>query len=257
MDPKFSMLAYLVIREGTKWTDVVRLEAGKTSTIGRASTNKVVIRDERASRIHAELFFSNGRWTLRDLESRNGTLLNGEPTTGDYELKPQDCIRIANCHISFVNDLSSAFPDNIEADTGVLLKHLAADTNAADFKDLADDLANVDGIDSHVSQFPTTITHRKGQTKLLDRQMQPKGVSEAVASLCRIAFELANQNDEKGIADTALDGIFDGTKSNAAALLLAPYDLEELPTSDDVNVIAWKTVGTPKYHRLTKHLAET
>ena len=257
MDPKFSMLAYLVIREGTKWTDVVRLEAGKTSTIGRASTNKVVIRDERASRIHAELFFSNGRWTLRDLESRNGTLLNGEPTTGDYELKPQDCIRIANCHISFVNDLSSAFPDNIEADTGVLLKHLAADTNAADFKDLADDLANVDGIDSHVSQFPTTITHRKGQTKLLDRQMQPKGVSEAVASLCRIAFELANQNDEKGIADTALDGIFDGTKSNAAALLLAPYDLEESPTSNDVNVIAWKTVGTPKYHRLTKHLAET
>ena len=254
------MLAYLVIREGTKWTDVVRLEAGKTSTIGRASTNKVVIRDERASRIHAELFFSNGAWTLRDLESRNGTLINGEPTTGDYELKPQDCIRIANCHISFVNDLSSAFPENIETDTGVLLKHLAADTNEADFDGIAVEIANLeeaDKLDGHNSQFPTTITHRKGQTKLLDRRSQSKGVSDAVASLCRIAFELANQNDEKGIADTALDGIFDGTKSNAAALLLAPYDLKEIPTSDDVSVIAWKTVGTPKYHRLTKHLAKT
>jgi transcriptional regulator with GAF, ATPase, and Fis domain len=251
------MLAYLVIREGTKWTDVVRLEAGKTSTIGRASTNKVVIRDERASRIHAELFFSNGAWTLRDLESRNGTLINGESTTGDYELKPQDCIRIANCHISFVNDLSSAFPENIETDTGVLLEHLAADTNDADFAGLAGKIDSLEEVDGHISQFPTTITHRKGQTKLLDRQSQSKGISDAVASLCRIAFELANQNDEKGIADTALDGIFDSTKSNAAALLLAPYDLEEIPTSDDVSVIAWKTVGTPKYHRLTKHLATT
>jgi Nif-specific regulatory protein len=251
------MLAYLVIREGTKWTDVVRLEAGKTSTIGRASTNKVVIRDERASRIHAELFFSNGAWTLRDLESRNGTLINGESTTGDYELKPQDCIRIANCHISFVNDLSSAFPENIETDTGVLLEHLAADTNDADFAGLAGKIDSLEEVDGHISQFPTTITHRKGQTKLLDRQSQSKGISDAVASLCRIAFELANQNDEKGIADTALDGIFESTKSNAAALLLAPYDLEEIPTSDDVSVIAWKTVGTPKYHRLTKHLATT
>ena len=254
------MLAYLVIREGTKWTDVVRLEAGKTSTIGRASTNKVVIRDERASRIHAELFFSNGEWRLRDLESRNGTLINGESTIGDYELKPQDCIRIANCHISFVTDLSSAFPDNIEADTGVLLKHLAADTNEADFEGIVDELAGLEAAEelaSDGSQFPTTITHRKLQTKLLDRRSQPKGVSDAVASLCRIAFELANQNDEKGIADTALDGIFDGTESNAAALLLAPYDLDEPPTSSDVTVIAWKTVGTPKYHRLTKYLAKT
>jgi transcriptional regulator with GAF, ATPase, and Fis domain/pSer/pThr/pTyr-binding forkhead associated (FHA) protein len=254
------MLAYLVIREGTKWTDVVRLEAGKTSTIGRASTNKVVIRDERASRIHAELFFSNGAWTIRDLESRNGTLINGESTTGDYELKPQDCIRIANCHISFVNDLSSAFPENIETDTGVLLKHLAADTNEADFDGIAVKIANleeVDELDGNSSQFPTTITHRKGQTKLLDRRSPSKGVSDAVASLCRIAFELANQNDEKGIADTALEGVFDCTKCNAAALLLAPYDLEEIPTSDDVSVIAWKTVGTPKYHRLTEFLAKT
>ena len=30
------MLAYLVIREGSKWTDVFRLVEGRTITIGRA-----------------------------------------------------------------------------------------------------------------------------------------------------------------------------------------------------------------------------
>ena len=41
------MLAYLVIREGSKWTDVFRLVPGRTVTIGRAGTNQIVIKDER------------------------------------------------------------------------------------------------------------------------------------------------------------------------------------------------------------------
>ena len=114
------MLAYLVIREGSKWVDVIRLEAGRTATIGRASTNKVTIQDDRASRFHAEVFFSDEHWVLRDLESRNGTLVNGQPITGDYNLIVNDTIRIANCQLSFVEELSSAFPDSFEADTGVL-----------------------------------------------------------------------------------------------------------------------------------------
>ena len=65
------MLAYLVIREGSKWTDVFRLVAGRTVTIGRAPTNQIVVKDERCSRHHAEIFLSKDRWVLRDLESRN------------------------------------------------------------------------------------------------------------------------------------------------------------------------------------------
>ena len=67
------MLAYLVIREGTKWTDVFRLVPGRTVTIGRAATNQIVVKDDRASRNHAEVFLTNGQWTVRDLDSRNGT----------------------------------------------------------------------------------------------------------------------------------------------------------------------------------------
>ena len=82
------MLAYLVIREGSKWTDVFRLVEGRTVTIGRAPTNQIVVKDERCSRHHAEIFISQGNWILRDLDSRNGTMIGEERIKGDRELAP-------------------------------------------------------------------------------------------------------------------------------------------------------------------------
>jgi len=38
------MIAYLVVREGTKWRDVHRLTAGQVMSIGRAPANRVVLR---------------------------------------------------------------------------------------------------------------------------------------------------------------------------------------------------------------------
>jgi len=87
------MLAYMVIREGAKWSDVSRLTPGRTMTIGRAPTNQIVVKDERCSRYHAEVFSSQGTWTLRDLDSRNGTLRNGQRVIGDVLLAEGFCVR--------------------------------------------------------------------------------------------------------------------------------------------------------------------
>ena len=64
---------YLVIRDGKKWSDVFRLVPGRTVTIGRSPTNQIVVKEDQASRKHAEIFQSDGKWTVRDLNSRNGT----------------------------------------------------------------------------------------------------------------------------------------------------------------------------------------
>ncbi|MCL4191833.1 MAG: FHA domain-containing protein, partial [Thermoguttaceae bacterium] len=104
-------LAYLVIREGSKWTDVFRLIPGQSVTIGRAPTNQIVISDERCSRSHAEVFLSEGKWTLRDLESRNGTVVGDVLLAGDRTLEPGDTIRIGRSQLVFVNNLSQAFSD--------------------------------------------------------------------------------------------------------------------------------------------------
>ena len=106
------MIAYLVIREGSKWTDVFRLVEGRTVTIGRAPTNQIVVKDERCSRFHAEVFMTDGQWTLRDLDSRNGTTVGSERVYGDRPLMPGDIVRIAQAQMAFVHDLSQAFPDN-------------------------------------------------------------------------------------------------------------------------------------------------
>lgn len=47
-------------------------------TIGRLSTNDVVLADSNVSRRHAELRQDGGTWTLVDLGSTNGTLVNGK-----------------------------------------------------------------------------------------------------------------------------------------------------------------------------------
>jgi pSer/pThr/pTyr-binding forkhead associated (FHA) protein len=46
--------------------------------LGRASSNTVIIEDPFASTEHALIYRRQGRWWLEDLDSRNGTLLNGE-----------------------------------------------------------------------------------------------------------------------------------------------------------------------------------
>jgi len=83
------MTAYLVIREGSKWTDVFRLVDGESITVGRAPTNAIVVKDERCSRNHAEVFQSQGQWMLRDLDSRNGTLVEERQFAGDpFDVPP-------------------------------------------------------------------------------------------------------------------------------------------------------------------------
>jgi Nif-specific regulatory protein len=247
------MDAYLVIREGTKWTDVVRMVAGRTVMIGRAPTNQIVIKDERCSRNHAEIFFTGGCWTLRDHDSRNGSLVNGQPIAGDYLLQPRDVIRIAKCQMAFVHELSEAVGDAFSADPVMVSGE--QDLENIGGTDLAGDSSVIDD-----TFAPTTITHRRGKARLLDRHEDPSGlpkVGRAVAALCRIAFDLAKQLDVTGMAETALAGIFEDTAVDAGAILLAPRGLEEKPVGADLEVVASQSREDARYHRITGFLAST
>ena len=62
-------------------------------TIGRASENDIVILDSSSSRQHARIFSSDGRWFVEDLDSTNGTKVNGESITR-RELAEGDMITI-------------------------------------------------------------------------------------------------------------------------------------------------------------------
>jgi len=68
------------------------LPSNEPQMIGR-SAESLPLTDTTVSRRHAELTPDNGAWFLRDLESANGTFVNGEMIHGRFELTPGDQVR--------------------------------------------------------------------------------------------------------------------------------------------------------------------
>jgi Nif-specific regulatory protein len=249
------MTAYLVIREGSKWTDVFRLVDGESVTIGRAPTNAIVVKDERCSRNHAEVFQAQGQWTLRDLDSRNGTLVDGQRIQHDYTLQAGDIVRIGNSHLAFVHDLSQAFPDS----------HSVLRTAQAVGQEDSSDVTIGPTDDESVLETyePTTITHRRGQSRFLktpeeeDVDVSLPKVGRAAANLCRLAFELAKASDVVTLANVALDGLFEGTQVDAGAVLLQARRASPKGPIDNLEVIASRSDSAHRYHRVSQFLSTT
>jgi transcriptional regulator with GAF, ATPase, and Fis domain len=248
------MTAYLVIREGSKWTDVFRLVDGESITVGRAPTNAIVVKDERCSRNHAEVFQSQGQWTLRDLDSRNGTLVDGKRIQNDYSLQAGDVVRIGNSQLAFVHDLSQAFPDS---------HTLLRTAQAVDSVDNNRGTTDVDAESVLEGHEPTTITHRRGQSRFLEPPEEedvdvsiPK-VGRAAANLCRLAFELAKASDVVSLAHVALDGLFEGTQVDAGAVLMRSRAPANKQLADGLEVVSSRSDSPHRYHRVSQFLAST
>ena len=54
--------------------------------IGREVANDISIADQRVSRLHALVWFEPTGWHVRDLDSSNGTFVNGEPLSGERRM---------------------------------------------------------------------------------------------------------------------------------------------------------------------------
>ena len=91
-----STTAYLVVRRDDGFGDVFPLTPGQSCGLGRASTNRIVLKDDLCSREHAEVSSSDSRWRVRDLGSLNGTFVNDrnighrEKGTRPWETVPAD-----------------------------------------------------------------------------------------------------------------------------------------------------------------------
>ncbi len=77
-------------------------------TVGRSKKNDLVLADQWLSRIHAEIRRENGRFFIRDLESRNGTYVNGMRLSERVPLQNGDVITLGDQQISFSNDASGS-----------------------------------------------------------------------------------------------------------------------------------------------------
>jgi transcriptional regulator with GAF, ATPase, and Fis domain len=252
MPPK---LAYLVIREGSKWTDVYRLLPDQQTTIGRAPTNQIVMKDDRCSRCHAEVYCRGEQWFLRDLDSRNGTLVGEAAVREEHPLNAGDVIRIGSSQLAFVFDLSKAFPDS-----SAIIRPMPPPGAALTRTNLGD---SDDGSDSSMNLHePTMITHRRVQTKFLEpveseQEAAIPKIGRAAAKLCRLAFELAKATDPFSVAQIALAGVFEGTAVDAGAVLLLRRGTAEEARDADLEIVASHTSTPLPYLRISPFLAAT
>jgi DNA-binding CsgD family transcriptional regulator len=100
------MAAYLEV-----WTlagrELVALEAGRM-TLGTDPANDLALpADPTVSRLHAALERYGADWCVRDLDSRNGTFVNGQRVWRERPLRPGDELRVGATRLVYRNDQPS------------------------------------------------------------------------------------------------------------------------------------------------------
>ena len=94
--------AFLVVEGGPDSDETISLP-GPTNTMGRQSTNDVVVSEAGVSRRHAEIVEDGGVHYLRDLSTTNGTFVNDESIgEADHPLNDGDSIRLAASKVQYV-----------------------------------------------------------------------------------------------------------------------------------------------------------
>jgi transcriptional regulator with GAF, ATPase, and Fis domain len=240
--------AYLVVQNGPMAGTLIPLQGGQIATIGRATTNRIVMPDEICSRNHCEIFFDAGRWKLRDLGSRNGTRVRGEPITGDFLLTEGRQFQIGTTILGFTLDRS-------KFDCEESRQRLDADT-ASEIPVVSDD-----GSSGPLgAEFHPEIVHRTGTTRY------SRADAEAISSrdragqeaqrLVRLGLRMGAAGDIRSLSEIVLDGLFDVTSADIGAVLLLPMDaIIQHPVPGHLELAAYKSLDLRPYERTSDYVA--
>jgi Nif-specific regulatory protein len=229
--------------EGT----LIPLQSGQNATIGRATSNKIVIPDEICSRNHCEVFFDDGRWKLRDLGSRNGTRVRGEPISGDFALTEGRQFQLGNTFLIFTFERDRALDDES--------RHLAEDDTATNLPVLTLD----DTLGQDAEPRPE-IVHRTSKTRYA------LGDSEAISSrdragqeaerLVRLGLKMGAAQDVRSLAEIVLEGLFEVTSADiGAVLLLPPNSAIRRPIPSQLELSAYKSLDARPFERISDYVS--
>ncbi len=204
--------AFLVARRDDGFGDVFPLHEGTRYKLGRAPTNRVVLRDDLCSREHAEVFAAEGGWFVRDLGSLNGTHLNGETLRTDRALRPLDEVRVGRTRLLFIEEMSQ-LPD--------LPKSAIKPVEKVDGLEIRKRLSQTRYQQTGATNVPEPETVR------VDARVAPP---QAIGVLYRLALDMAAAADTGELCALAVDSVFRATPAEVVAVLALkePKELELL-----------------------------
>ena len=235
--------AYLIIRQGHRWTDVFRLETSHPLIIGRASSNEIPIADERSSRRHAEIFFEQGEWKVRDLGSRNGTFVDGLKLEEPKTLAAGNQITVGSCRLTFAKSLDEVVPPLELEDSS---PQSTAQTQ---------------------TEIPSII-HRQSKSSILDpdslkldsttiRTSQPtahRSIPAVASELLQLAFDLARAVSVASACELALNRLMLSIDCQSGGVLKLDDDSNEQKTSNPPTVLAALQRKGKAYHPVSDTL---
>jgi Nif-specific regulatory protein len=223
--------AYLVIRRDDGFGDVFELRAGARYTIGRATTNRVVLKDEMCSREHAEVVFTDHHWYVRDLNSLNGTRLNGKDLHGDLPLNPNDLIELGNTQLMFVKDVSNL--PQIPPPAPKPREKLEIRKRLSETHYLPGDL-------------PTPAAQRLSVAPGGERER----VDHNLARLYSLALEMGSSETRDELVEKVLDGLLELMKADVGAILFVKEDREL-----EVAAHKHRDAKAPRYHKVSQFVS--
>lgn len=228
--------AFLLSWDGQTWRDVVRLRPRHVVSVGRSATNKVVLHDDACSRNHCELFYSGGAWKLRDLDSRNGTLVGDHKIASDYELNRGDVISIGICRLAFMTDLNT--PPAAPTDLNVTSDRETASSVRTPFQD------------------DSSILHRSGVPEFLREDHRNSGSSGIeLRKLYQLGLAMGAASTRQQLTDVVLSSLATETVADISAVLLASTNTPENPAPADLQVVAYDSRKNLPYRRVSDNLS--
>ncbi len=200
--------AYLVVRRDDGYGEVYQLTAGQRYTMGRATSNRIVLKDDLCSREHAEVYHGDGAWRIRDLNSLNGSRINDQRLEGEQELEPADEVNVGRTHLLFVEDMNQ-LPDLPPAKNGpgVSIKKRLGQTR---FLTPVPPPAGADGAVTAGTAAAPTPSAKPGERHALSRDL---------SLLYRLALDMGSAATYADLVRIVLDGLLEAIPAEVGAIL--------------------------------------
>jgi hypothetical protein len=96
--------AWLVVESSDSLDRGSRFDLFGGATLGRSADADIAFIDRYASGLHARVYPRAGRYFVEDMNSTNGTLLNGAPVIGEVEIPDDSLLAIGDTSFRFQAD---------------------------------------------------------------------------------------------------------------------------------------------------------
>jgi transcriptional regulator with GAF, ATPase, and Fis domain len=231
---------FLVQKLEDGFGEVFPLLPGQRYTVGRAPDNRIVLRDDLCSRHHAEVYQDPGGWTLRDMGSLNGTLVNGERVKRDALLRPLDTVRLGRTTLLFVNTLDQ-LPD--------LPPGPQRPPGHAEGLEITRRLGRTKYLTQPPSPPPDATVHSAPEAAAPEAARAP--TAAALAVLYRLALDMAEAQTQTDLAELAIEALLTATPAEVGAVLA-------LRDGRELEPVAYRTRAESKatYHKVSQFVSQ-